>query len=417
MNDFYKYTTRKVNDLIPYARNARNHSENQVNEIIASIREWGFTNPVLIDEMDGIIAGHGRVLAAGKMGMNEVPCILITGLTEAQKRAYVLADNQLALNAGWDDEMLATELQELNDLNFDLGLIGFDDDFLQKMLDPDDYDTELADEIAPEVTEIVSRPGDIWQLGDHRVMCGDSTSARAVEKLLNGQRPNTMITDPPYGVNYDAGERADAKGVKKTAREETAVIKNDDQDDWTDSYRLFPGDVAYVWCSSKHLDVVMNGLRSAGFTIKQEIIWNKNVHILSMADYHWKHEPCWYAVRDNKKRNWKGGRTQKTVWDVPAIIFDKDKTPHPTQKPVELYLRPLECHTSPGEYVYDPFGGSGTCVIACEMTERRALVMELDPKFVDVIILRWERFTEKSAVLLSNGKNFYNVRKERLDIK
>lgn len=414
MGDFYEYTTRSVGSLIPYASNSRIHSEKQVNEIIASIKEWGFTNPILIDESDGVIAGHGRILAANKMGLKEVPCIIMSGLTEGQKKAYVIADNQLALNAGWDEELLAAELRSLKELDFNLDLLAFDENFLDELLSTDEYDHDAADEIPPEPTAIITYPGDVWLLGNHRLMCGSSTVAKDVEKLLAGEQPNTMLTDPPYGIKYEAGARAEAKGSKKTARENTSSLMNDDKDDWYEAYKLFPGTVAYVWHAAMHAHVVQDGLKRAGFELKQQIIWNKNVHILSRSDYHWKHEPCWYAVRDNKNRNWKGGRTQKTVWDVPAVIYEDDKTPHPTQKPVELYVRPLECHTSPGEYVYEPFGGSGSGLIACEVTDRRCLCMELDPKFVDVIITRWQRLTEKQATLQASGKNYEDVSKERL---
>jgi DNA modification methylase len=208
-----------------------------------------------------------------------------------------------------------------------------------------------------------------------------------------------MITDPPYGVKYEASWRADAKKRKKTEREESSNLQNDDRADWYDAYILFPGSVAYVWHASAYTDVVMDGLKRAGFEIKQQIIWNKNVHALSRSDYHWKHEPCWYAVKDMKERNWQGGRKQMTVWDVASVISEKDKTAHPTQKPVELFLKSIEHHTNPGEYVYDPFGGSGTLIIAAEKSKRRALTMELDPKYCDVIVQRWQNFTGKTATL------------------
>jgi DNA modification methylase len=207
-----------------------------------------------------------------------------------------------------------------------------------------------------------------------------------------------MITDPPYGVKYEADWRAKAKGRKKTEREENSNLKNDDQADWFDAYVLFPGSVAYVWHASAFTDVVMDGLRRANFDIKQQIIWNKNVHALSRSDYHWKHEPCWYAVKKPGERNWKGGRTQMTVWDVPSISSDKDKTAHPTQKPAELFIKSIVHHTNPGEYVYDPFAGSGTLMVACEKTKRRALMMELDPKYCDIIIQRYENYSGKKAV-------------------
>lgn len=399
-----------IENLIPYARNSRTHSDEQVAQIAASIKEFGFTNPVLVDGEGGIIAGHGRVMAARKLGMDKVPCIKLDHLSEAQRRAYVIADNKLALNAGWNEDMLRIELTELEALGFDLDLTGFSLDEIESLqIDEVDSAEGLTDDDAVPVApdEPVTKPGDVWLLGGgHRVMCGSSTDALHVETLLAGQLPNTMITDPPYGVKYEAGWRATAKGVKKTEREKSSNLQNDDQADWYDAYVLFPGSVAYVWHASAFADVVMDGLRRAGFGIKQQIIWNKNVHALSRSDYHWKHEPCWYAVRPNGDRNWKGGRTQMTVWDIKSVIFEDGKTAHPTQKPVEIYTRALEHHTSPGEYVYEPFGGSGTSIIACEKLGRRSLTMELDPKYCDVIIKRWQDFSGNKAILEATGEPF-----------
>lgn len=390
----------KTADLIPYAKNSRTHSEEQIAQIAASIKEFGFTNPIIIDENNGIIAGHGRILAAQKLKLKEVPCVQVTGWTDAQKRAYVIADNKLALNAGWDEKMLALEFDDLQALGFDLSLTGFSDDEILA-LKPMEEVVGLTDEDAvPEAPETpVTIAGDIWILGDHRLMCGDSTDAGSVALLMDGQKPNTMITDPPYGVQYEADWRANAKGRKKTEREENSNLKNDDRADWFDAYASAPCNVAYVWHASAFTDVVMDGLRRAGFEIKQQIIWNKNVHALSRSDYHWKHEPCWYAVKPGSDRKWKGGRTQMTVWDIKSVIFDGGKTAHPTQKPAEIYTRPLEYHTNQGEYVYDPFSGSGTLAIACEKLGRRSLLMELDPKYCDVIIKRWQDFTGKKATM------------------
>ena len=388
------YKTVNVLDLQPYSMNSRTHSEQQINQIINSIKEFGFTNPCLIDEKNNMIAGHGRLEAAKKMGFTEIPCIVIDNLSEAQRKALIIADNKLALNAGWDIGVLKLELEFLESNDFDLTLMGFD----QAELD-DLFDVGIGvglvddDETSEPPAEPISKLGDVWTLGNHRLVCGDSTSATDVEKLLNNQMPNTMITDPPYGVKYEANWRAEAKGRKKTEREEVSSLQNDERADWYDAYVLFPGNVAYVWHADAFTDVVMDGLKRAGFDIKQQIIWNKNVHALSRSDYHWKHEPCWYAVKPQGERNWKGGRNKMTVWDVGSIVFEKDKTSHPTQKPVELYIKSLENHTSPGEYVYDPFGGSGTLIIACEKLGRRALVMELDPKFVDVILQRFQKFS------------------------
>jgi DNA modification methylase len=389
-----------VGNLTKYESNSRLHSDEQIDQIVRSIQEYGFTNPILIDENGLIIAGHGRLEAAKRCGLNEVPCIVLDGLSDDQKAAYVIADNKLALNASWDFDILRAEFDKLKGADFDLELTGFDLEEIGTLFDDDNIIEGLCDENATPSApfEPKTKPGDIWLLGDHRLMCGSSTDALAVECLLDGQHPNTMITDPPYGVKYEAAWRAKAKKSKKTAREENSNLQNDDQADWYDAYVLFPGSVAYVWHASAFTDVVMDGLRRAGFEIKQQIIWNKNIHALSRSDYHWKHEPCWYACRKMAERNWQGGRSQMTVWDVPSVVQEKDKTAHPTQKPVTLFERSILHHTNRGEYVYDPFSGSGTLVIACEKTGRRALCMELDPKYCDIIIQRYENFTGNKAV-------------------
>lgn len=402
----------KTRVLIPYARNTRTHSEDQVKQVVNSINEFGFTNPILIDSDNGIIAGHGRVMAAQSLGLDEVPCIRLSHLTDAQKRAYIIADNKIALNAGWDDALLKLELNDLSDLDFDLDLIGFNDAELAAMLVDDDSKNKgnTDPDAVPDIpVDPITRLGDIWLLGNHRLMCGDSIDAHTVNALLKGQLPNTMITDPPYGVKYEAGWRGKLKNRTPTEREKNSTLKNDDNADWYAAYALFPGSVAYIWHASVFSGVVMDGLIRAGFEIKQQIIWNKNVHALSRSDYHWKHEPCWYATKKGGDRNWKGGRTQMTVWDIKSIIFEKDKTAHPTQKPVEIYTRSLEHHTNAGEYVYEPFAGSGTSIIACEQLQRRSLSLELDPKYCDVIIQRWQNFTGLVATLESTGQTFADI--------
>jgi len=392
------YKKVKVEDLRKYSANSRTHSEEQIQQLVKSIAEFGFTNPLLIDEHNVIIAGHGRLEAAIRSNMEHVPCVILDGLTDVQKAALVIADNKLALNAGWDREVLLSQFEYLKQHDFDLELTGFGLEELCTFLPTEDPEIFCGEDDLPiEPPEPITQIGDIWLLGTHRLLCGDSTVATDVLRLLDGQEPNTMITDPPYGVKYEADWRAKAKGIKKTAREENNNLKNDDQADWYNAYVLFGGTVAYVWHASSFTDVVMDGLRRAGFDIKQQIIWNKNVHALSQSDYHWKHEPCWYAVKKNGERNWKGGRTQMTVWDVPSISNEKDKTAHPTQKPVELFVRSIEHHTNQGEYVYDPFAGSGTLMVACEKTKRRALMMELDPKYCDIIIKRYENYSGKKA--------------------
>jgi len=409
---FFPSITVKVKDLIPYARNSRTHSEEQVTQIASSIREFGFTNPIIVDEQNNIIAGHGRILAANKLKIKDVPCVVVTGWTEAQKKAYVIADNKLALNAGWDEKMLSLEFDELQELGFDLSLTGFSGDEILA-LKPLEEVVGLTDEDdvpeAPEVPKTVL--GDIWLLGDHRLMCGDSTSIDAVDKLMDGQKPNTMVTDPPYGVNLDQSWRDKALGSKALGKGNAMLVDNDDKADWTEVWSLFEGNVAYVWHASSFTDVVMQSLRNAGFEPSQQIIWNKSVMVMGRSDYHFKHEPCWYAIRKGQNHNWKGDRKQTTIWDAapPNHIMGgskEEKTSHPTQKPAILYEKAYLNHTNPGEYVYEPFGGSGTSVVVCEKLGRRSLTMELDPKYCDVIIKRWQDFTGKKATHAETGKTF-----------
>ena len=401
---------RPVASLIPYARNARTHSDEQVAQIAASIREWGWTTPVLVDEQGGIIAGHGRVLAARKLGLADVPVMTARGWSEAQKRAYVLADNKLALNAGWDADLLKTELADLGELNFDLGLIGFSTDELAGLLadrtegltDPDD---------TPDVqAEAVSVLGDVWLLGRHRLVCGDSTDPLVVDKALAGVKPHLMVTDPPYGVEYDPAWRNRA-GVSQTER--VGVVENDDRADRRAAYDLFPGDVAYVWHTSLRSADFAASLMAAGFELRAQIIWAKERLQISRGHYHWQHEPCWYAVRKGATGHWSGDRKQTTLWTIPNRAQDAD-TVHGTQKPVECMRRPIENNSSPGQAVYEPFSGSGTTIIAAETTGRACHAIELNPAYVDVAIRRWQSFTGQAATLDGDGRTFQEIEASRL---
>ena len=414
----YKHTIKSTKELIPYINNSRTHSDDQILQIASSIKEFGFTSPVLIDDQGGVIAGHGRIMAARKLNIEEIPCIVLSGLTEAQKKAYINADNQLPLNAGWDLDLLKIELENLQELDFDISLIGFDDEFLNGLLEEEPEDGLTDEDAVPEAPEIpVSVLGDIWTLGNHRLMCGDSTSIDAVDSLLDGQEPNTMITDPPYGENYDADWRSGATGRSKSEKESSENIKNDDNADWYDAYVLHKGNIAYVWHSSNFTEIVKDGLERSGFIIKAQIIWNKNLHTLSRSDYQQKHEPCWYAVKKGANHNWTGDRKQKTVWDIDNVMFEKDagKTSHPTQKPVKIYTNSINNHTNSGEYIYEPFGGSGSSIIAAEKTNRRSLTMELDEKYVDVIINRWQNFTGKEAIHIESGKTYNELKAEQVE--
>jgi DNA modification methylase len=400
---------RQVAALVPYARNSRTHSDAQVAQIAASIREFGWTNPVLIDGADGIIAGHGRLLAARKLGLTEVPCIVLDHLSETQKRALIIADNKLALNAGWDSEMLGLELQELAAEDFDMGLVGFTDDELAALLVEKTEGLTDPDETPEPPADPVSVLGDVWVLGKHRIVCGDSTDADTVAKCLNGVTPHLMVTDPPYGVEYDADWRNKAKRPDGSAYGAAALgkVENDERADWGEAWALFPGDVAYVWHAGNMAHTVAESLVTNGLNIRAQIIWNKSNMVISRGDYHPKHEPCWYAVRKGKVGHYVGGRKQTTVWDIDKP--QKSETGHSTQKPVECMKRPIENNSSAGQAVYEPFSGSGTTIIAGEMTGRSIHAIELNPAYVDVAVIRWQEFTGEKAVH-EDGRLFDDLR-------
>jgi DNA modification methylase len=379
-----------------------------VAQIAASIREFGFTNPVLLDEANGIIAGHGRVLAARKLGMQDVPAIRLAHLTEAQKRAYVIADNKLALNAGWDEELLRLELKDLQDLNFDVALTGFSTEELDALMAPPGTEGLTDPDAVPEAPEHpVSVPGDVWLLGRHRLACGDCTDALVVEKALAGVKPHLMVTDPPYGVEYDPAWRAKA-GVNKS-KGKLGKVMNDDKADWREAWALFPGEVAYVWHAGLFARDVQESLEACDFQVRSQIIWAKDRFALSRGHYHWQHEPCWYAVKGTG--HWAGDRSQSTLWSIKAR--EDGGVGHGTQKPVECMRRPIENNSSPGQAVYEPFSGSGTTIIAAEMTGRACHAIELNAAYVDVAIKRWQEFTGQAATLEGDGRSFTDVATER----
>ncbi|MBQ9396018.1 MAG: site-specific DNA-methyltransferase [Proteobacteria bacterium] len=398
-----QFVMRNVNDLIPYARNARTHSPEQIAKLAGSIKEFGFLSPVVISADGGILAGHGRVMAAQKLGLAEIPCIMENHLTETQRRAFLLADNRLALDAGWDNDMLALELKDLADLNFDLNMLGFTEDELSALQNIGDDLPDIPTDDEPVTVEDtpnpVTQPGDVWLLGEHRLICGDCTDTETVRRLFGNDTPNLMVTDPPYGINYEPNETGGRTGK----------VLNDDRADWREAYALFPGNVAYVWHAALYSDVIFDGLRSCGFTLNSLIVWNKSQFVLGRGDYHWKHEPCVYATRG--KHNWQGDRTQTTVWDIPNILhLDEGEWGHGTQKPIECMKRPMENNSEPGEYVYDPFCGSGTSFIAAERTKRRCLGCELSPVYCDTIVRRWQMETGKKATRQSDGALFDDLK-------
>ncbi len=398
-----------VSQLVPYAGNARTHSDEQIAQIAASISEFRFTNPILTGADNVIIAGHGRLLAAQQLGMDTVPVIVLDHLSEAQRRALVIADNKLAENAGWDEDLLRTELAALVDMDFDLDLMGFSDEELDDLLGDLDGsalgETEGEDDVPETPEDPVSRPGDLWILGKHRLLCGDATVATDVERVLNGTQPLLMVTDPPYGVEYDPSWRNQV-GAAKTKR--TGKVLNDDRADWREAWSLFPGDVSYVWHGALHATTVAESLEVAGFNVRSQIIWAKDRLVLSRGDYHWQHEPCWYAVKKTGKGHWAGDRKQTTLWHISNKDQDAE-TVHGTQKPVECMRRPILNNSSPGQIVYEPFMGSGTTLIAAESTGRVCFGIELNPAYVDVAVQRWQQFTGQDAVLDGTEKTFADL--------
>jgi site-specific DNA-methyltransferase (adenine-specific) len=395
-----KITQKKVDSLIPYVKNSRTHSDAQVAQIAASIKEFGWTNPILVDGDNGIIAGHGRLLAARKLGYKEVPTIELADLTETQKRAYIIADNRLALNAGWDNEMLTIELNDLLADGFALELLGFDPKELNALLEPEVVQGLTDEDAVPDVPkEPKTKLGDIYQLGNHRLMCGDSTNVEAVVKLTGGSGVDMLLTDPPYNVAYEGKTK------------ESLTIQNDSMGN--DQFRQFlrdafvtadtvmkKGAVFYIWHADSEGYNFRGACQDAGWMVRQCLIWKKSSLVMGRQDYHWKHEPCLYGWKDGAGHLWAADRKQTTI-----LEFEKPHRngEHPTMKPVVLFEYQMLNNTKGGDMVLDLFGGSGTTMLAAEKHGRHAYLMELDPKYCDVIVKRWEDFTGKTAVLLSEN--------------
>ena len=415
--------------LKPYNRNARVHSKEQVQQIAASIKEFGFLNPILIDSVTcEIIAGHGRLEAALKLGLESVPVIEVSHLSDAQKRAYTIADNTLALNATWDADLLKAELSDLALDDFDLSLLAMDNALLELGKDDGegedgDDDEEIKLKETGEGQPTTTQVGQIWKLGQHRLAVGSSEDPTLVGKLLEGYAPNLMVTDPPYGVKLGSdtvaqmlGRESAPKHVKQKYKthiktDSNEQLKNDDRCNWRGAYDLFSGNVAYCWFASTKVVQVITDFEALDFEYRQLIIWNKTCMIFGRSAYHWKHESCAYFVRNGASANWIGDRKQTTVWDIRSPKRPENKTEayqngdcvtkHPTQKPVEVYTIPIQNHTQIGDALYDPFAGSGTVFIAAERTRRVGLGVELDPRWADAAISRWEGITGQKAELLT----------------
>lgn len=405
-----------IGRVIPYARNPR-RNEQAIAKVAASIKEYGFRQPIVVDEEMVIIAGHTRLQAAQQLGLTKVPVHTATGLTATQVKAYRLADNRTAQEAEWDDELLGLELGELAEQGFDLDLTGFDGDELEKLLAEIDEGGLTDDDDVPEAPETpVSKPGDVWVLGNHRVICGDSTDTAVLDTLLDGQLVDMVFTDPPYNVNYGdtAKDKIRAKGGAKAGRK----IMNDNlgnefeaflTDACANMLRVTKG-ALYICMSSSELDTLQSAFRASGGKWSTFIIWAKNTFTLGRSDYQRQYEPILYGWKEGNDHYWCGARDQGDVW-----FFNKPQKNdlHPTMKPVELVCQAVKNSSKSKDIVLDSFGGSGSTLIACEKLGRYARLIELDPIYCDVIVKRWEEFTGKSAMLAGEEKDFAAVAEER----
>ena len=397
---------RPVELLIPYARNAKQHSDAHVAQIAASITEFGWGAPILVDGQNNVIAGHGRLLAARKLGMAQVPVVPMEHLTEIQRKALILADNKIGENGSWDDDLLGLELAELQEAGFDLGLTGFSADEWDKLIAGDPSNDGLTDEEqVPEIAETaISKPGDIWVLGEHKLMCGDATKAEDYKVLLGDELADMTVTDPPYNVNY-------ANTAKDKMRGTNRPILNDNmgadfgaflQSACQNILDVTKGAV-YIAMSSSELDTLQAAFRAAGGKWSTFVIWAKNTFTMGRADYQRQYEPILYGWKDGAQHYWCGARDQGDVWQIKK---PHKNDLHPTMKPVELMERAVRNSSKTRDIVLDPFGGSGTTLIACEKSGRRARLIELDPKYVDVIVKRWQDFSGKQATRQSDGVAF-----------
>lgn len=420
---------KSVDELIPYSKNARMHSDIQVAQIAASITEFGFTNPVLIDGKKGIIAGHGRLMAAKKLGIKKVPVVILDHLSEMQKKAYIIADNKLAENASWNEEILASELTDLKENDFDLDLIGFEDQELEKIFSSL-YDTEENQESENEIPEAeenpISKLGDIWLLGNHKLICGDSCDQKTYQALLGNELADMLFTDPPYNVNYGESlkdnvigrDNKNGKSYNNSAGKRKILNDNIGEDfgkflfDFCKNALLVTKGACYICMSSSELHTLQKAFIAAGGRWSTFIIWAKNHFTLGRSDYQRQYEPILYGWKQDNDHYWCGDRNQSDVW-----YYNKPNKSelHPTMKPVELCKRAILNSSKTDDIILDCFGGSGSTLIACEQTNRRCRMIELDKKYVDVIIKRWQNFSGKEAILQKTGDNFNDISKRKTD--
>jgi DNA modification methylase len=385
MDTTTRFEKVNIDKLVPYARNARTHSKEQILQLRSSLREFGFVSPIIVDKDLNIIAGHGRVEAAKAEGMTEVPCVFVEHLTDAQKKAYILADNRLALDAGWDEDLLALEFAELKDLGFDIGLTGFDEAEIEKLFASaaDDVEDDGFDLTAALEAASFAEPGDVWTLGRHRLICGDATDADTVERLMDGRKANLVLTDPPYNVDF-----ASASGLK---------IKNDKQNGeqfytfLLSSFKnmaahLESGGSAYIFHADTEGENFRRAFREAGFHLSGTCIWTKDSFVMGRSPYQWQHEPILYGWVKSGKHKWYAGRSEATVWN---FAKPKKNSDHPTSKPLDLLAYPIKNSSQANGIVLDTFGGSGSTLIACEQTDRICHMLELDEKYTSVILRRY----------------------------
>jgi DNA modification methylase len=416
----------RIERLVECARNPRKN-DGAVDRMCSSIREFGFKIPCLVRSNGEVVDGHLRLKAARKLGITEIPVILCDEWTPAQVKAFRLMVNRSVTWADWDEELLAQELQEIQEMDFDLSFTGFDTHEIDSLLALDDE--EKANAAPPLPESAVSRLGDLWILDRHRLLCGDATSPEAVARLLAERKPRLMVTDPPYGIELDSEwrDRARLNGCgpaqpsymkRRIAGHTETTISGDTRADWSEAFALVPSlEAAYVWHASKFTREVLDGLLRIGFVHHQQIIWNKGRTVLTRTPYWFAHEPAWFVRKKNAPWYGKAGENS-TVWNSPSPKFimgasDEEKYDHPTQKPIELMRRPILNHLKRGELVYDPFLGSGTTLAAAELAERVCYGLELDPKYVDVVVERWQQLTGKHAKLDADGMSFEEVKAER----
>ena len=393
MQSTERFEKVNIDALVPYARNARTHSKEQILQLRSSLREFGFVNPVIVDKDYNIIAGHGRVLAAKAEGLTEIPCVFAEHLTEAQKKAYILADNRLALSAGWDEELLALEFADLKDLGFDLGLTGFDEKEIEKLFaDPggevadDDFDLTAALEQAAFVL-----PGDVWTLGRHRLICGDATDADTVRKLMDGRKANLVLTDPPYNVDFQGSSGLKIKNDKMAADKFYGFLLSA----FTNlAENLEGGGSAYIFHADTEGENFRRAFREAGFHLSGTCIWVKDSFVMGRSPYQWQHEPILYGWLKTGTHKWYAGRSEATIWN---FAKPKRNSDHPTSKPLDLLAYPIRNSSQANGIVLDTFGGSGSTLIACEQADRICNILELDEKYASVVLRRYAEFKGNSG--------------------